>query len=178
MVYFENEICEALRLPKIPRKKWDGKSSFRNCVAVVKTSTGIEVYAVASFDSEKDEKPRIVKVFCQEPFNEIGDIFIVPTYMNVEDIKDADLDEESKKRAEELAKEAKEIENEGTSEEVTDISKLPEWIFDHIKNRDEAEAYLKSYRKTNKIKGALPKTEENLKLALYVIYTEMQNKLK
>lgn len=174
MVYFENEICEALRLPKIPKKKWDGKSSFRNCVAVVKTSTGIEVYAVASFDSEKDEKPRIVKVFCQEPFNEIGDIFIVPTYMNVEDIKDADLDEESKKRAEELAKEAKEIEDDGVSEEVKEPEN--EYYFDHIHSDEEASAFIASYNKTNKLRARVPKTHEGLVMRLSVIYAETNKK--
>ena len=177
MIQFKREIIDYLRLPSIPLKEWDGKSSFKNCVAVVFLSTGYEAYAVASFDAENDDEPRIMKVFSQEPFTQILRVYIVPQYMDVDDIRDADLDDESKKRAEELAKEAKEIEDEGVEEE-TDMSKLPEWIFDHIKNRDEAEAYLKSYRKTNKIKGSLPKTEENLKLALYVIYTEMQNKLK
>lgn len=177
MIQYEKEICEHLRLPAIPKKEWNGKTSFKRCVAIVKTKSGEEAYAVASYDMENDEAPRVTKVFSQEPFVEIVKVFIVPEYMDDVDIKNADLDEESKKKAIALAEEAKEIENEGVESE-TDMSKLPEWIFDHIKNRDEAEAYLKSYRKTNKIKGAIPKTEENLKLALYVIYTEMQNKIK
>lgn len=177
MIYNEKDVLSYLRLPSLPKKSWDGKTSFRNCVAVVRLSDEDCAYAVASFDEEKDDAPRITKVFSQEPFFEVIKVLLVPEYMDVEDIQNADLDDESKKRAKELAEEAKEIENEGVESE-TDMSKLPEWIFDHIKNRDEAEAYLKSYRKTNKIKGAIPKTEENLKLALYVIYTEMQNKTK
>lgn len=177
MIKFEKEICEHLRLPSIPKREWNGTSQFKNYVAVVNTIMGEQVYAVVSYDPEKDKSPRVVKVFGQERFIDIEHIYVVPEYMDVSDIQHADLDDESKKKAEELAKEAEEIENEGV-EDGADIDKLPEWIFDHIKNRHEAEAYLRSYRKTNKIKGNIPKTEENLKLALYVIYKEMQNKNK
>lgn len=174
MIQFENEICKALRLPSIPKKKWDKKSGFRNCVAVVKTISGIEVYAVASYDPEKDNEPRIVKVFSQEPFNEVGDIFIVPQYMDVDDIRDADLDDESKKRAEELAKEAKEIEDEGAEEEVKEPEN--EYYFSHIKDDDMARAYIAAYNKTNKIKGKVPKTHEGLVMRLSVIYAETNKK--
>lgn len=174
MILFEKEICGALRLPSIPKKKWDKKSSFTKCVAVVKTISGLDVYAVASFDAEKDSEPRIVKVFSQEPFNEIGDIFIVPQYMDVEDIKDADLDDESKKRAEELAKEAKEIEDEGVEEEVKEPEN--EYWFDHIHSDDEAASYIAAYNKTNKIKGRVPKTHEGLVMRLSVIYAETNKK--
>jgi hypothetical protein len=174
MVFFENEICEALRLPKIPKKKWDGKSSFNKCVAVISLSYGGKAYAVASYDSEKDEKPRIVKVFSQEPFCDVLEVFIVPQYMDVEDIKDADLDDESKKRAEELAKEAKEIEDEGVEEETKEPEN--EYFFDHIKDDDMARAYIAAYNKANKIKGRVPKTHEGLVMRLSVIHAETNKK--
>lgn len=171
---YEKEICEALRLPSIPKKEWDGKSGFRNCVAVVDMLLGEQAYAVASFDPEKDEKPRIVRVFSQEQFADITKVFIVPEYMDVEDIKNADLDEESKKRAEELAKEAKEVENEGVEEEV----KMPdnEYFFDHITNDEEARAYIEAYNKTNKLRARVPKTHEGLVMRLSVIYSETNKK--
>lgn len=174
MIHFENEICEALRLPKIPKKKWDGKSSFKNCVAVVRTISGIEVYAVASYEADKDSEPRVVKVFSQEPFSGVGDIFIVPQYMDVEDIKDADLDDESKKRAEELAKEAKEIEDEGVEEDAKEPEN--EYWFDHVHSDEEAASYIAAYNKANKIKGRVPKTHEGLVMRLSVIYAETNKK--
>lgn len=174
MIYFENEICKELRLPSIPKKKWDKKSSFKNSVAVTKTISGIEAYAIASFDSEKDEKPRIVKVFSQEPFNEVGDIFIVPHYMDIEDIKNADLDDESKKHAEELSNEAKEIEENGVSEAVKEPEN--EYWFDHIHSDEEAEAFIASYNKTNKLRARVPKTHEGLVMRLSVIYAETNKK--
>lgn len=177
MIQYEEAICEHLRLPSIPKKEWDGKMPFKHGVAIVTMTTGEQAYAVVTYDKERDEKPRVVKTFAQGIFTDIEKIFVVPEYMDMDDLDNADLDDESKKKAKELAQEAKEIEDEGVDDN-TDINKLPEWIFDHIKSREEAEAYLKSYRKTNKIKGILPKTEENLKLALYVIYQEMQNRNK
>lgn len=174
MVLFEKEICEFLRLPSIPKKEWNGQMSFKNCVAVVKTLSGFEAYAVASFDAEKDEKPRVVKVFGQEQFSDVEKVYVVPEYMDVDDIKDADLDDESKKHAEELAKEAKEIENEGV-EEV----KLPEheYFFPQITSDEQAAAFIASYNKTNKLKKAkVPKTHEGLIMRLSVIYSETNKK--
>ena len=174
MIQFKREIIDYLRLPNIPLKEWDGKSSFKNCVAVVSLSTGYEAYAVASFDAEKDEKPRIVKVFSQEPFSTSTKVFIVPQYMDVEDIKNADLDDESKERAEELAKEAKEIEDEGVEEEVKEPEN--EYYFDHIKDDEAAAAYIAAYNKANKIGGRVPKTHEGLVMRLSVIYAETNKK--
>lgn len=170
MVQFKNEILSYLRLPSIPLKEWDGKSAFKNCVAIVFLSTGYEAYAVVSFDPEKDEKPRVVKVFSNEPFVCVSRVYIVPEYMNVEDVKDADLDEESKKRAEELAKEAKEIEDEGVGEEIKEPEN--EYYFDHIHTDEEAAAFIKSYNKTNKLRAKIPKTHDGLVMRLSVIYSE------
>lgn len=174
MIQYEKEICEHLRLPSIPKKEWNGKDSFRNCVAVVKMFGGGLSYAVSSFDAEKDKEPRIVRVFGQEQFNGIEKILIVPEYMNVDDIKDSDLDEESKKRAEALAKEAKEIENEGVEEETVEPEN--EYWFDHIHSDEEARAYIEAYNKANKLRARIPKTHEGLIMRLSVIYSETNKK--
>lgn len=173
MVQFEREICEYLRLPSIPKKEWDGKSAFSKGVAIVKTSLLNEVYVVVGFNPEKEDKPRVLKVFSQEPFGQIEKIYIIPDYMDT-DIKNADLDEESKKNAEILAKEAEEVENNGVEENVV----LPsnEYFFDHIHNDDEARAYIVSYNRSNKIKGKIPKTHDGLVMRLNVIWSESQKK--
>lgn len=174
MVLFEKEICEFLRLPSIPKKGWNGQTSFKNCVAVVKTLSGFEAYTVASFDAEKDEKPRVVKAFGQEQFGSVEKVYVVPEYMDVDDIKNTDLDEESKKHAEELAKEAEEIENEGVEEDVKEPEN--EYFFDHITNDEEARAYIEAYNKANKLRARVPKTHEGLIMRLSVIYSETNKK--
>lgn len=174
MIQYEKEICESLRLPSIPKKEWNGQTSFKNCVAVVKMLDGNLSYAVASFDAEKDKEPRIVRVFGQSQFKGVDKVYIVPEYMDVDDIKNADLDDESKKRAEELAKEAREIEDEGVEEET----RLPEneYFFDHIHSDEEARAYIEAYNKANKLRARVPKTHEGLVMRLSVIYSETNKK--
>lgn len=176
MISYEKEIIDFLRIPSIPKREWNRQSAFQKGVAIVNLSLGNLAYAVASFDPEKDREPRITKVFAQEPFSGIDKVFPIPDYMDVDDIEKADLDEESKKHAEELAKEAEEIENEGVEEEVT----MPEndWIFPEIHDKDEAEAWLRRYNSQHRIKGKIPTSEETIKLRLYSIYTELQNKTK
>ena len=94
------------------------------------------------------------------------------------DTSEVDLDAESKKRAEQLAAEAEELENQGTVEEaIEDANKLQEWIFDEIHNKDEAMAWLKQYNICNKIKkGKVPTNEETIKLRLYNIYMSNKNR--
>lgn len=175
---FEKEIIRYLDLPNIPKKEWDGKSSFSKGVALLSLRDEREAYAVASFDSDVDKTPNIVKVFGIEPFVNIKKVFIVPAYMTTEDeIKDMDLDEQSKKKVESVLKEAREIENEGTKDE-NPMENLPEWIFPEIENREQALAWLRRYNSMNKIKGKLPQSDDTIKLRLYSIYTEMQNKTK
>jgi hypothetical protein len=136
-----------------------------------------QAYAVCTFDKETDKTPRIKKVFGIEPFSDIANIFIVPSYMD-NDTTDADLDSESKKRAEQLAAEAEELENKGTVEEaVENANKLPEWIFDEIHNMSEAQAWLKQYNIRNGIKkGKVPTNEETIKMRLYNIYMSNKNR--
>lgn len=178
MVAFEKEVLEYLNIPSIPKKEFDGKSSFLKGVALLDLRGEREAYAIASFDADKDKYPRIVKVFGIEPFASIKKIFVVPAYMSTEEeIKDMDLDEQSKKKVQQVLDEAKEIENEGTKDE-NPMANLPEWIFEEIHSKDEAIAWLRNFQSRNKQKGRIPTTDENIKLRLFSIYSELQKKQK
>ena len=178
MIRFEKEIITFLDIPSIPKKEWDGKSSFAKGVAVLEMRDGNEAYGVCTFDADVDKKPNIVKVFGIEPFANIKQVFVVPAYMTTEDeIKDMDLDEQSKKKVQQVLDEAKEVENEGTKEE-NPMANLPEWIFPEIENKEQAVAWLKNYQSRNKQKGRIPTTDENIKLRLFSIYSELQKKQK
>ena len=170
MIEFEKEVIEYLNLPSLPKREWDGKSTFQDGVAIIRLSLNRQAYAVCTFNNDTDKTPRIKKVFGVEPFSGIEKVFVVPSYMD-NDTTDADLDNESKKRAEQLALEAKELENQGAADEaIENANKLPEWIFPEIQNLEQAQAYIKSYRKINHIKGKIPNNEETLKSCLYAIY--------
>ena len=177
MVEYEKEIVAYLNLPSLPKKEWNQQDSFKDGVAVVSLSLGRLAYAVCTFDKETDKEPRIKKVFGIEPFTSIEKVFVVPSYMD-NDTSDADLDAESKKRAEQLAAEAKELENQGTVDEaIEDANKLPEWIFPEIHNIEEAQAYLREYNRINRIKkGKIPTNEETIKMRLYNIYMSNKNR--
>lgn len=174
MIQYEKEVLDFLKIPSIPLKQWDGKSSFKDGVAVLSLMDEREAYAVATFDAESETKPRIKKVFSQVPFNSVGDIFVVPSYMDVDNIDDMDLDNESKEAARRLAEEAEELENDGV-EEHTEMPDS-EWCFDEIHNLDEAIAWIKSYNSRNRIKGRIPKDEETVKLRLLTIWKELNLK--
>ena len=177
MVEYEKEVVAYLNIPSLPKKEWNQQDSFQDGVAVVCLSLGRQAYAVCTFNKDEDREPRIKKVFGIEPFTSIEKIFVVPSYMD-NDTSDADLDAESKKRAEQLAAEAQELENEGTVDEaVQEADKLPEWIFDEIHNMSEAQAWLKQYNIRNKIKkGKVPTNEETIKMRLYNIYMSQKNR--
>lgn len=171
MIRFKKDVCDYLRLPDIPKKKWDEKTSFEYGVAIAETKSGDQVYAVASFDSEVDEKPRIKKVFGYDIIDSIVEVFVVPAYMNDSDVEDMDLDEESKKRVKEMSKEAKEIEDRGVSDKI----EMPEneYFFDNIHDDSEARAFIESYNKQNKIKGVIPRKHDSLVMRLGVIWAEL-----
>lgn len=177
MIDFEKEIIEYLNLPSIPKKEWNGRDSFENGIAIVNVRSGRKSYAVCSFNSETDSKPKIKKVFGVEPFCGIEKIFVVPAYMD-NDVSDADLDEQSKKKAEQLAEEARELENEGTVDEaIENANNLPEWIFPDIQDVEQAKAYLREYNRANGIKkGKIPSSEETIKMRLYNIYMSNRNR--
>ena len=173
MISFEKEVCSYLNIPSLPKKEWDGKSSFKNAVATIKLGGNRLAYAVASYDEAKDDAPRVVKSFMTEPFYGIDKIFVVPSYMDT-DVDNMDLDEQSKKAAEDLKKEADELENQGADENM----EVPEneYCFDHIHNDEEAIAFIEAYNRENNIKGAIPKKHESIIARLTVIYAESLKK--
>ena len=171
-ILFEKEVCKELGLPAIPKKEWDGKTPFDKGVGVVNTVFNDKAYAVVRFNAEKEQKPNVVKVFSSTPFRDIDKIFVVPSYMET-DVKDADLDEESKKKAEELAEQAKEIENEDNNDELVENPENP-YFFDHIHNDDEAIAFIEAYNKENKIGGRVPKAHDTILMRLSVIYADQK----
>lgn len=173
MISFEKEVCSYLNIPSLPKKEWDGKSSFKNAVATIKLGGSRLAYAVASYDEAKDDAPRVVKSFMTEPFYGIDKIFVVPSYMDT-DVDNMDLDEQSKKAAEDLKKEADELEKQGADENI----EVPEneYCFDHIHNDEEAIAFIEAYNRENNIKGAIPKKHESIIARLTVIYAESLKK--
>lgn len=173
MISFEKEVCSYLNIPSLPKKEWDGKSSFKNAVATIKLGGSRLAYAVASYDEAKDDAPRVVKSFMTEPFYGIDKIFVVPSYMDT-DVDKMDLDEQSKKAADDLKKEADELENKGADETM----EVPEneYCFDHIHNDEEAIAFIEAYNRENNIKGAIPKKHESIIARLTVIYAESLKK--
>lgn len=177
MIEFEKEVIAYLNLPSIPRKEWNQQDSFQDGVAVVNLSLGRQAYAVCTFNKDEDKEPRIKKVFGIEPFTSIEKVFVVPSYMD-NDTTEVDLDAESKKRAEQLAAEAQELENEGVVDEaIQKADELPEWIFPEIQNREQAQAYLREFNRMNGIrKGKIPSNEETIKMRLYNIYMSNKNR--
>lgn len=181
MIHFEHEVTNYLSLPSIPKREYDGKMSFDKGVAVVELHDGRMAYAICSCNRDKGQmEPVVTKVFSDEPFKRICKVFIVPNYLTrEEDVVKMDLDDESKKKAKLLLDEAIEKENEGVNEGIVTMESLPEWIFPEIGSKEEAEAWLRQYNKRNNIKrGRIPSSVENLKLRLFSIYTEQNNKNK
>lgn len=174
----EQEVCKWLDIPSIPKKEHDGKSSFKSGVAVTQLALGDKAYAVCQFDAQTMTEPRIIKTFANQPFYGIEKVFVVPNYMET-DVEKMDLDDESKKKAEILVQEAKELAQEGTKDkELEEMKQLPEWVFDHIHSIEEARAYLANYNKTNRIKGSVPSNEETIKMRLLNIYSQQKKRDK
>lgn len=177
MIKFEKEVCDYLRIPSIPKKEWNKRDSFKKGVAVVRLAVSGTGYAVCTFDEDFDKEPRIIKSFASEPFYGIENVFVVPNYMNTseKDISEMDLDDESKKKAEQLVQEAQELT--ATSEEnkeIEEMQQLPEWIFPEITNAEEARAWLQSWNSKNKVRGKIPTNEETIKMRLLNIYSQMK----
>lgn len=171
MIVYEKEILEYLGLPSIPKKIHDGVTSFERGVAVVNLYSGKQAYAVATFNAEKNDSVRIKKTFGLEPFVSISQVYVVPNYMTqVEDIDTLDLDEESKKRAQQILNEVNDIVNEGVDDGV--VMPEHEYYFDFINNDSEARAFIEAHNKKNKIRGRIPTTHEGLLMRLSVIYSD------
>lgn len=133
-------------------------------------------YAVCTFNAETDKEPRVKKVFSEERFVGIENVFVVPSYMETKDIEKADLDEQSKQAAERLAQEADEL----TKAADEDKIEMPEneYFFDNIHNDEEAIAFISAYNKENNIRGAVPSKHETIVMRLGVIYSDLQKKQK
>ena len=171
MIKYENEVCEYLGIPSIPKKKWDGIKSFRYGVGIVTNSLGEECYVICTYDGTAGESPKVKKSFALEPFMSLGDIYVVPSYMDT-DVDSMDLDDSSKEKARALVEEASELENEGVALKV----QIPdnEYFFDHITNDEEAIAYITAYNKTNGIRGSIPSSHESIVMRLSSIWSEHQ----
>ena len=177
-ILYTEEICKYLTLPSIPKKEWDGKKSFKHGVAVTRLCLGGLAYAACSYDEERDKEPRIVKTFAEEPFFGVQSIFVVPDYMDT-DVTNMDLDEDSKEAALRMVQEGDEIIQEDTSDDdMSEMERLPEWVFPEITNKEEAKAWLQQYNSSNRIKGRIPNNDETLKLRLMNIYYANKDKQK
>ena len=174
-IRFEKEVCQYLSLPSIPLKEWNGKTSFKDGVAVTKLLLGDLAYAVCTFNADTDKEPRIKKVFAEERFSCIDKIFVVPSYMDTKDIENADLDEQSKDAAERLAQETEELAETPENDEKAEMPEN-EYFFDHIHNDDEAIAFITAYNRDNNIRGAVPSKHETLVMRLGVIFNDMKKK--
>lgn len=163
---YEKEILEYLNIPSIPQKKWDGKP-FKNACGIVHLKGKNTAFAVFGF-SDSSNAPYIKKVFGEEPIINIGEIYPIPDYMDMQGIENWDVPDESKDAAQNLANEAIEMEKSQQNEEDEFLSN--EWFFDEIHNIDEARAWVANYRKKKRMRGKPIKDEESLKNFLYVIY--------
>ena len=174
-IRFEKEVCQYLSLPSIPLKEWNGKTSFKDGVAITKLLLGDLAYAVCTFNADTDKEPRIKKVFAEERFSGIDKIFVVPSYMDTKDIENADLDEQSKEAAERLAQETEELVETQENEENVEMQEN-KYFFDHIHNDEEAIAFITAYNRDNNIRGAVPSKHETLVMRLGVIFNDMKKK--
>jgi hypothetical protein len=166
----EIEVLNALEIPSIPIKEWDGKHSFKTGVAVVNLITGEKAFAIAKFDAENDKQPNIKRSFSIEPFDKIEKIFVVPDYMDKSGVESWDLDDESKAAAKAIINEADNY----TEEES--IENENEYYFDNIHSDEEAIAFIKSYNRRNRIKGKIPTQHENIIMRLSAIWSQQKNK--
>lgn len=91
--------------------------------------------------------------------------------------EDFDLDEASKKAAEQLQQRAQQAEqggDAGTGEGTEIVLPTNEYCFDNIHDDDEGHAFLEAYYKANGIKGAVPTKHETIVAKLTAIWQEQQ----
>lgn len=177
MILCENEVCKYLGIPNIPKKKWDGKSGFKKGVGIVDLMSGNKAYVSVTFNPEKDKSCKVVKVFINEQFSNVDndEIFVVPDYMDT-NVENMDFDEKSKEAAQALVNEALDLENADTAASKVELPEN-EYYFDNIHDDEEAQAFIKSYNSTNKVRGGkVPTTHEGIIMRLSVIYSELNSK--
>lgn len=170
---YEKEMLSFLNIPKVPKKEWDGKTPFKSGVGVANTKVGEAFVVVGYSENENGDNIKILKVFGLEPIIEITKVYPVPDYMDLKSIESWDVDEKSKNAALEIASEVAEME----SEEEKPQEQFSEWFFDEIHNIEEARAWVAAYRKRNRVKGNMPKSEEALKNYLYVLFKNQKRGL-
>lgn len=175
-IYCEREVCEHLGIPSIPKRVWDGKSSFRDGVAVVELCDGSEAYAVATFDADSDTSPTVKKVFTLERFLGVREVYVVPPYMDG-DVQSFDLSDEDKRKAQAILDEAKELEMEGVEQPAPDMPEN-EYFFDSVHSDEEAMAFIKAYNRANRIRGRVPTGHEEIVMKLSVMYADLQKNNK
>lgn len=172
----EREVCDYLGIPSIPKRKWDGKTSFKDGVAVVDLGNELYAYAVATFDAEKDASPKVKKVFMLEKFVGIREVYVVPPYMDG-DVQSFDMSDEDKQRALAILEEAKELEMDGVEQQAPEMPEN-EYFFDSIHNDEEAQAFIKAYNMSNRIRGRVPSDHEAIVMKLSVMYADLQKNNK
>lgn len=169
---FEEKVVAYLGLPGLPQRTWDGRSSFKRGVATVEFVDGRKAYAVCSYNSETDEKPRITKVFSLEPFKsfDVESIRVVPTYMDVEGVENWDLDDKSKKAAQGIIDEGDAMISEGKEDKV-DVPEN-EYCFPFITSDEEGIAYIKNRMNG---RGHIPTTHEGIVAKLTAMWMDDRN---
>lgn len=174
-ILFEQEVCEYLDIPSIPKTKWDGKTTFKSGVAVLSLAFGNQrAYATCAFNAERDKKPRVTHVFSAHTFKRIDEIYVVPAYMDV-DIESFDISEESKKAATQVLEEAKELEQ--THIEDVSVGASGKYYFQEITSLEEAQAFIHAYDKEHGNKEAKMLTsEDEILTRLAVIWRSEENK--
>ena len=175
----EQEVIKYLNLPSLPKKQWDGKTSFKLGIAVAVGHDDSENYVLMSYDSEVDKEPRVTKVFSLIPFSRIDKsrILVIPSYMDT-NVDDMDLDEGSKKAAQAVINEAVELENEGVEQAKINIDNEGEgeYFFKEITNDTEAQAYIRAYNKKHNLNTSIPVTHEDIVTRLAVIWKDAEHK--
>lgn len=174
-ILFEKEICEYLDIPSIPKTKWDGKTSFKNGVAVLSLAfSEQQVYASCSFNAERNKTPRVTHVFSPHTFKRIEEVFVVPAYMDV-DVESFDMSEESKAAANAIIEEAKELEKDIAPQ--INIEGNSKYYFPEITSMEEAQAYIRAYDNEHGNKGAkMPSNEDEILTRLAVIWRGEENR--
>ena len=178
-IFNEQEVINYLNLPSLPKKQWDGKTSFKSGIGVAIGHDDSESFVILSFDSETDSEPRVTKVFSLVPFSRIDKtrILIVPSYMET-NVDEMDLDEQSKKAAQSVINEATELENEGVQQIKVNVGEEGEgeYFFKEITNDTEAQAYIRAYNKKHNLRTSIPTTHEDIVTRLAVMWKDADRK--
>jgi len=166
---FYDETIDMLRIPSIPKKEWDGKSPFDRGIAQITTMFGSREYAICSFNPERDDKPRIVKIFGGLRFTSVDKIWPIPDYMD-DDIRKMEFaDEESRTSMSVMLQEKEQMVNANAKDEDGG----GEWGYPIIHTTKQAVAYLKAKHP----KDGIPSDPEVLKAKLKAMYNaERHNK--